>query len=59
MMDKILLTFLVLDVLFVLSGGLILVASMVFRTGQTNMMSSDPATDLLLAQTPLTGMFAI
>lgn len=54
-MDKILLTFLVLDVLFVLSGGLILVASMVFRTGQTNMMSSDPATDLLLAQTPLTG----
>jgi len=54
MADKILLTFLVLDVLFVLSGGLILATCLVFKDGRNNMMSSDPATDLLLSQTPLT-----
>lgn len=55
MVDKILLTFLVLEAVFVLTGALVLVGGILSQNPAGNPLTSDVAVNLLLQQTPLTG----
>ncbi|MCJ1408286.1 phospholipid scramblase 1 [Ptychographa xylographoides] len=56
MINKILITFLIVDFLFVNTGGLFLTIVLVFKPGMTNILptSSNAAITLLLQNTPLT-----
>jgi hypothetical protein len=55
MPDKVLITFLGVEFLFLATGAIILAVFMLFRPGaHNNIMGSDAATMLLLGQTPLT-----
>ena len=57
-MNKILLFFVVLDLLFLMSGAGILATSLVFKGGPATSTSlNDVASSLLLQMTPLAGEF--
>jgi hypothetical protein len=59
MSNKILITFLLLDALFLLSGALILVVGIVFRPGMNTYltMQTDASIMLLMQSIPLTGIY--
>lgn len=62
MMDnKILITFLAIDVIFLLTGVLMLAVGIVFMPGMTSSMTThaDVATTLLIQNTPLTGEYPL
>ena len=55
MFDKVLLTYLIADGLFVASGGLLIAVAFIAKDDWVNPTAGSVASTLLLMQTPLTG----